>query len=139
MKEYGYDLGTYSRPATTGSPEAQRWFDRGLAWTYGYNHEEAHAGRRDNRPLRTGAAGLLSRIAEVAPRGAILPSVAKATYAQVSARSGCPGPGNGSEYAARYRLLSMKAESWVFDTAPTLVASTLPPLNSIRVGIPRMP
>lgn len=36
-----YNLGTYSRPVTTQSPEAQRWFDRGLMWTYGYNHEEA--------------------------------------------------------------------------------------------------
>ena len=42
MSEY-YDLGTYSRPITTGSAEAQRWFDRGLAWTYGYNHDEAIA------------------------------------------------------------------------------------------------
>ena len=38
-----YDLGTYSRAVTTGSRQAQRWFDRGLAWTYGYNHEEAIA------------------------------------------------------------------------------------------------
>lgn len=36
-----YDLGTYSRPVSTASAEAQRWFDRGLAWTYAYNHEEA--------------------------------------------------------------------------------------------------
>lgn len=36
-----YDLGTYSRPVSTTSVEAQRWFDRGLAWTYAYNHEEA--------------------------------------------------------------------------------------------------
>jgi tetratricopeptide (TPR) repeat protein len=36
-----YDLGTYSRKITTSSDEAQLWFDRGLAWTYGYNHEEA--------------------------------------------------------------------------------------------------
>jgi tetratricopeptide (TPR) repeat protein len=36
-----YDLGSYSRPVTTTSDEAQRWFDRGLIWTYGYNHEEA--------------------------------------------------------------------------------------------------
>ena len=36
-----YDLGGYSRPITTGSQEAQLWFDRGLVWTYGYNHEEA--------------------------------------------------------------------------------------------------
>ncbi len=38
-----YDLGSYSRPVTTTSKEAQTWFDRGLAWTYGYNHEEAIA------------------------------------------------------------------------------------------------
>ena len=43
MSEGYYDLGTYSRPVTTGSEEAQRWFDRGLAWTYGYNHDEAIA------------------------------------------------------------------------------------------------
>src|SRR5262249_50265369 len=35
-----YDLGTYSRPITTISPEAQLWFDRGLIWVYAYNHEE---------------------------------------------------------------------------------------------------
>ena len=42
MSEY-YDLGTCGRPVTTGSLKAQRWFDRGLAWTYGYHHEEAIA------------------------------------------------------------------------------------------------
>lgn len=36
-----FDLGAYSRPVTTTSDEAQTWFDRGLRWTYGYNHEEA--------------------------------------------------------------------------------------------------
>lgn len=36
-----YDLGSYSRPISTGSKEAQQWFDRGLNWTYAYNHEEA--------------------------------------------------------------------------------------------------
>jgi tetratricopeptide (TPR) repeat protein len=36
-----YDLGTYSRPVTTSSPDTQVWFDRGLIWTYGFNHEEA--------------------------------------------------------------------------------------------------
>ena len=41
--DYGYDLGTYTRPVTTDSEAAQAWFDRGLAWTYGYNHEEAVA------------------------------------------------------------------------------------------------
>ena len=43
MSDYGYDLGAYSRPITTESRDAQAWFDRGLAWTYGYNHEEAIA------------------------------------------------------------------------------------------------
>ena len=36
-----YDLGSYGRPVTTSSAEAQTWFDRGLVWLYGYNHEEA--------------------------------------------------------------------------------------------------
>ncbi len=40
MDEY-YDLGGHSFPVTTSSAEAQLWFDRGLLWTYGYNHEEA--------------------------------------------------------------------------------------------------
>jgi len=35
-----YDLGAYSRPITTKSPEAQIWFDRGLNWVYAFNHEE---------------------------------------------------------------------------------------------------
>ena len=43
MSDDYYDLGTYGRPVTTGSETAQRWFDRGLAWTYGYNHDEAIA------------------------------------------------------------------------------------------------
>ena len=37
---YDFDLGSHSRPITTSSPEAQAWFDRGLAWCFGYNHEE---------------------------------------------------------------------------------------------------
>jgi tetratricopeptide (TPR) repeat protein len=40
MSDY-YDLGTYSRPVSTSSSEAQVWFDRGLNWSYGFNHEEA--------------------------------------------------------------------------------------------------
>jgi tetratricopeptide (TPR) repeat protein len=36
-----YDLGTHGRPVTTAAVEAQRWFDRGFVWTYGFNHEEA--------------------------------------------------------------------------------------------------
>jgi tetratricopeptide (TPR) repeat protein len=38
-----YDLGSYSRKVTCASEEAQLWFDRGLVWTYAYNHEEAIA------------------------------------------------------------------------------------------------
>lgn len=36
-----YNLGPYSCPITTTSAKAQTWFDRGLNWIYGYNHEEA--------------------------------------------------------------------------------------------------
>ncbi len=42
MSDY-YDLGTYSCPITTSSAKAQLWFDRGLIWTYAYNHDEAVA------------------------------------------------------------------------------------------------
>jgi tetratricopeptide (TPR) repeat protein len=38
-----FDLGRYTRPVTTGQPQAQIWFDRGLNWLYGFNHEEAVA------------------------------------------------------------------------------------------------
>ncbi|MDE2891568.1 MAG: hypothetical protein OXN86_03550 [Chloroflexota bacterium] len=38
---YDFDLGSHSRPITTSSPDAQLWFDRGLIWTYGFNHDEA--------------------------------------------------------------------------------------------------
>ncbi len=40
MGDY-YNLGTYSRPITTHSAQAQLWFDRGLIWCYAYNHEES--------------------------------------------------------------------------------------------------
>jgi hypothetical protein len=36
-----FDLGPYKRPVSTTSPEAQTWFNRGLVWCYGFNHEEA--------------------------------------------------------------------------------------------------
>ena len=36
-----FDLGSYTRALSNTELEAQRWFDRGLVWTYGYNHEEA--------------------------------------------------------------------------------------------------
>lgn len=34
-------LGDYSFPVTTTHPEVQRWFDQGLALTYGFNHDAA--------------------------------------------------------------------------------------------------
>ncbi len=41
MAAYEYDLGSHSRSVSTASGEAQAWFDRGLVWCYGFNHEEA--------------------------------------------------------------------------------------------------
>jgi tetratricopeptide (TPR) repeat protein len=38
---YAFDLGHYRRKISTHSKEAQAWFNRGLAWCYGYNHDEA--------------------------------------------------------------------------------------------------
>ena len=34
-------LGRYSRPISTSSPKAQRYFTQGLVLTYGFNHAEA--------------------------------------------------------------------------------------------------
>jgi tetratricopeptide (TPR) repeat protein len=34
-------LGDHSMPVATRNPEAQRWFDQGLALTYGFNHDAA--------------------------------------------------------------------------------------------------
>jgi tetratricopeptide (TPR) repeat protein len=34
-------LGDYSMPVTAKNPEVQRWFDQGLALTYGFNHQAA--------------------------------------------------------------------------------------------------
>jgi tetratricopeptide (TPR) repeat protein len=36
-----YNLGSYHRRVSTADLQAQLWFDRGLIWTYGFNHEEA--------------------------------------------------------------------------------------------------
>src|SRR5277367_1931723 len=38
MKQF--DLGRHTRPISTNSTEAQRWFDLGLNWCFGFNHEE---------------------------------------------------------------------------------------------------
>jgi len=40
MDDY-YDLGRYSRANVSANATAQLWFDRGLNWTFGYNHNEA--------------------------------------------------------------------------------------------------
>lgn len=39
-EEY-YDLGSYNRRISTKNATAQIWFNRGLVWAYGFNHEEA--------------------------------------------------------------------------------------------------
>ncbi|CAN5227904.1 tetratricopeptide repeat protein [soil metagenome] len=36
-----YNLGSYRRPVETATAQAQLWFDRGLVWTYAFNHDEA--------------------------------------------------------------------------------------------------
>jgi hypothetical protein len=35
-----FNLGANRRAVTTQSVEAQRWFDMGLNWCYGFNHDE---------------------------------------------------------------------------------------------------
>ena len=34
-------VGRYHRVVSTKNPEAQRWFDQGLLFLYGFNHDEA--------------------------------------------------------------------------------------------------
>nr|XP_001393621.2 hypothetical protein ANI_1_1280084 [Aspergillus niger CBS 513.88] len=41
MTDDYFNLGSYSRTVTTNSPDAQLWFNRGLVWSYSFNHEEA--------------------------------------------------------------------------------------------------
>jgi hypothetical protein len=36
-----YDIVTHRRAISTSSPDARIWFERGLIWTYAFNHEEA--------------------------------------------------------------------------------------------------
>ncbi len=38
-----FNLGSFGRPIKITLAEAQIWFDRGLVWQYGFNHEEAIA------------------------------------------------------------------------------------------------
>lgn len=36
-----FDLGTFGRKISTENADAQLWFNRGLTWCYGFNHDEA--------------------------------------------------------------------------------------------------
>ena len=38
---YSFNLGGSRRSTSTLSADAQAWFDRGLVWSYAFNHEEA--------------------------------------------------------------------------------------------------
>ncbi|THY29614.1 TPR domain protein [Aureobasidium pullulans] len=38
---YDYDLGSFHRAVSTQQPHSQRWFDRGLIWSYAFNHLES--------------------------------------------------------------------------------------------------
>ena len=40
---YDFDLGPWTRRISTKSDTAQHWFDRGLNWTFAFNHDEAVA------------------------------------------------------------------------------------------------
>jgi len=40
LEDY-FDLGSYRREVTTKHPDAQKWFDHGLIWSYAFNHEES--------------------------------------------------------------------------------------------------
>ncbi|PWY74944.1 hypothetical protein BO83DRAFT_398320 [Aspergillus eucalypticola CBS 122712] len=41
MTDDYFNLGSYGRTVTTNSSDAQLWFNRGLVWSYSFNHEEA--------------------------------------------------------------------------------------------------
>src|SRR4026208_1663259 len=43
-------LGSYARKVTTDSPEAQRYFNQGLAFLHGFNHGAAIASLQEARP-----------------------------------------------------------------------------------------
>ena len=36
-----YDLGSFQWPITTNNQDTQIWFNRGITWCYGFNHQEA--------------------------------------------------------------------------------------------------
>lgn len=39
--DYDFNLGVYQRELDNISSEAQEWFDIGLNWLFGFNHDEA--------------------------------------------------------------------------------------------------
>ena len=41
VRNYPFDLGDHTRAVTTSVPDAAVWVNRGLVWTFGFNHEEA--------------------------------------------------------------------------------------------------
>jgi tetratricopeptide (TPR) repeat protein len=49
-------LGSFSRKITTGSEEAQRYFDQGLAFMYAFNHDEAIRSFRQAAKIDPGSA-----------------------------------------------------------------------------------
>ena len=62
MSDY-HDLGNHGQVIATASPEAQRGFDCGLNWTFGFHHEDTI--RRFERPLE---ANLNCQMAHAATR-----------------------------------------------------------------------
>ncbi|KAK1995766.1 TPR domain-containing protein [Colletotrichum falcatum] len=40
-QSYPYNLGSFHRPVSTTSTDAQIWFNRGLTWAYAFNHGES--------------------------------------------------------------------------------------------------
>ena len=50
------NLGSYSYRITTGSSDAQRWFDQGLRLVYAFNHQEAQRAFREAARLDPGCA-----------------------------------------------------------------------------------
>ena len=65
MDDGYYDLGGHSFAVTTSSPAAQTWFDRGLAWCYGLNHEEAIVSFENALAADAAAAAVWSLVVEV--------------------------------------------------------------------------
>jgi len=49
-------LGTHTRKITTRSPEAQSYFDQGLAFLFGFNHDEAIRSFRQAAAIDTSCA-----------------------------------------------------------------------------------